>query len=440
MMRKPCAQRKALLHTPIPLKRRSPVIPFAEALQIVLTHARPTERVEQVPLLAAYGRTLAEALVAAENIPIANNSAMDGYAVRSADVGNAEQCHRAPLRVVEVLAAERASTRTLGPGEAMKIMTGAPIPPGADAVVMVERTRAEGRTVWIEAPAQAGQHVRPAGGDMRAGQRVLPAGTRLEAAHLGLLASLGHAQATVAARPHVGVLATGNELVPPEQTLSAGKVRNANSYTLCALAEAAGAEVEFLGIAPDDRPSLAATLRRELARVDVLVTSGGVSMGDFDYVKHLVAELGLNVHFREVNVKPGKPVVFATQGARLFFGLPGNPVSSMVSFQQLVRPALRKVQHARNTGLRTLRAAIGEPYSKGDGKRHFLRGMLSTDGDGRPRVRLTGAQDSNILTSMGRANCFVVLDEACSAVAPGDAVDVQLFEGEDFAAVQGPAK
>ena len=416
------------------------MIPFAEALQTVLAHVQFTTRLEQVPLLSAHGRTLAAALVAAENIPIADNSAMDGYAVRSADVSSAAQCRRGPLRVVGVLAAEHAGTRMLGAGEAMKIMTGAPIPQGADAVVMVERTRAEGQAVWIDAPASPGQHIRSAGGDMRAGQLVLPAGTRLEAAHLGLLASLGHAQARVAARPRVGVLATGNELVPPDQPLSAGKVRNANSYTLCALAEAAGAEVEFLGIAPDDRAALEATLRRELERTDVLITSGGVSMGDFDYVKHLVAELGLSVHFREVNVKPGKPVVFATQGARLFFGLPGNPVSSMVSFQQLVRPALRKLQHARHTGLRTLRAAIVESYSKSDDRRHFLRGMLSTHGDGQLQVRLTGAQDSNILYSMGRANCFVVLDEVCSAVAPGDAVDVQLFEGEEFAAVHRPAE
>lgn len=406
------------------------MIPFTDALSTVLAQSQPLEAVETPPLLEALGRTLAQDVAARENIPISDNSAMDGYAVRHADVAGAE---RPPLRVVEVLGAEHAATRTVQPGEAMKIMTGAPIPPGADAVVMVEHTRTDGAQVWIEGEISAGQHIRPAGGDMQAGQLVLPAGTRLGAAQLGLLASLGHTRVPVVRRPRVGVLATGNELVPPDAPLAPGKVRNANSYSLCALTRLAGADAEFLGIAADDIDDLRRRLAEGLAQFDVLITSGGVSMGDFDYIKHLVDEVGLTVHFRTVNVKPGKPVVFGSRDGRLFFGLPGNPVSSMVMYQQLVRPSLRRLLGLRGNGLRSLPAVMDTPYAKRDGKRHFLRGILQEQPEGLPHVRLTGSQDSNILFSMGRADCFVVVPEERTQVQPGETVTVQLFEEEPAA-------
>ncbi len=406
------------------------MIPFVEALSTVLAQSQPLEAVETPPLLECLGRTLAQDVAARENIPITDNSAMDGYAVRHADLADAK---RQPLRVVEVLGAEHAATREVQPGEAMKIMTGAPIPPGADAVVMVEHSRAEGDQVWLDGDVEAGQHIRPAGGDMHAGQLVLPAGTRLGAAQLGLLASLGHLRIPVVRRPRVGVLATGNELVPPDAPLLPGKVRDANSYSLCALARLAGADVEFLGIAADNIDDLRRRLDEGLAQFDVLITSGGVSMGDFDHIKHLVDEVGLNVHFRTVNVKPGKPVVFGSRAGRLFFGLPGNPVSSMVMFQQLVRPGLRQLQGLRGSGLRSLPAIMDTPYAKHDGKRHFLRGILEEQPEGLPHVRLTGKQDSNILFSMGRADCFVVLPEARTHVQPGESVTVQLFEEEPAA-------
>ncbi|MBI4081692.1 MAG: molybdopterin molybdotransferase MoeA [Candidatus Lambdaproteobacteria bacterium] len=409
------------------------MIPFAQALEIVLGKALPIAELERVPLAAAAGRHLAEDVLAREDIPIAANSAMDGYAVIQADVADAARCARRPLAIADVLPAEAAGSRPLRPGEAMQLMTGTPIPPGADAVVMIEHTRREGDRVWISQPPRPGDHIRPAGGDFRRGALALRRGERLGAAQLGLLAALGYAEVPVVRRPRVGVLATGNEIIAPAEPLVAGKVRNANSFTLMALATESGAEARFLGIAHDDPAELRDLLERGLAEFDVLVTSGGVSMGDFDYVKRTVEEVDIQVLFREVNVKPGKPVVFGSRGRTLFFGLPGNPVSSMVMFLQLVRPVLLRMAHQQQTGFRTLRVPLGERIEKRDGKRHFLRGVLQSNAAGL-RVRLTGEQASNLLHSMGRANCLVVIEEERTVVVPGEPVTVELLEGDPLPA------
>lgn len=406
------------------------MILFQDALRRVLEQARPAEGADAVPLTEAYGRYLAEDVTARENIPVADNSAMDGYAVRTADLAGELPEGGAPLEIVEVLAANSTAQGKLGPGQAMKIMTGAPIPQGADAVVMVEYTHSEGGRVWIERTPQPGGHIRRAGGDIARGAVALRAGERLTPANVGMLAALGYGTAPVVPRPRVGVLATGDEIIEPEAPLVPGKVRNANSYSLCGLVREAGAEPHLLGIAADDRQALKATLERALDEYDILLTSGGVSMGDFDYVKHLVDEIGLDVHFRAIKVKPGKPVVFGSRGRTLFFGLPGNPVSSMVTFLQLVRPAILRMLGHGETGLRTLHAAMAEPFHKSDGKRHFLRAILQRDPEVGLSVRLTGDQGSGLLHSMGRANCFVVLDEETEQVAPGQPVEIQLFDGE----------
>ncbi|MCH8842675.1 MAG: molybdopterin molybdotransferase MoeA [SAR324 cluster bacterium] len=408
--------------------------PFQEALEIVLGQVRPLQKVESVPLTAAYGRVLAMDIAAREDIPVADNSAMDGYAVRTADLPDEASCRERPLRVVEVLAADHLASSALKSGEAMKIMTGAPIPPGADAVVMVEHTRLEGERVWIGKPPREGNHIRVAGGDMRKGEIALVKGTRLTPATVGMMAALGYADVPVLRAPQVGILATGDEIVEPTAPLTPGRVRNSNSYSLAGLVSQAGAVPHLMGIAPDSEESLKTSLQAGLAEHDVLITSGGVSMGDFDYVKRLVDEVGLKVHFRTINMKPGKPVVFGTRGEKLFFGLPGNPVSSMVVFLQLVRPALMKAMQQPDLGFRTLQAPIAEPFSKTDGKRHFLRGVLHPGPEGTLQVRLTGDQGSGLLHSMGRANCFVVIAEDTQRIEAGDAVTVQLFEGEPLPA------
>jgi molybdopterin molybdotransferase len=410
------------------------VIPFQEALRIVLEHAQPSRDSETVPMLEAFQRHLAEDIAAREDIPVADNSAMDGYAVRAADLAGASPEQGRWLEVVEVLAADTPARGALGPGQAMKIMTGAPIPAGADAVVMVEHTRSEGNQVWMQRPVAPGDHIRRAGGDLRRGAIALRAGTRLTAAHVGMLAALGYPEVPVVCKPRVGILATGNEIIEPAAPLVPGRVRNANSYTLSGLAREAGGDPRPLGIAPDERGALKGRLERGLAGHDILITSGGVSMGDFDFVKPLADEIGLRVHFRAVNIKPGKPVVFGTRGRALFFGLPGNPVSAMVTFLQLVRPAILKMLGQGETGLRTLHASTAHPLQKHDGKRHFLRAVLFPAPEGVLQVRLTGDQGSGLLSSMGYANCFVVLDEQTTHVATGQPVEVQLFDGEPLPA------
>jgi molybdopterin molybdotransferase len=405
------------------------VIPFQQALDLILTHAQPPGESESVPLAEALGRTLAVDVTAREDIPISDNSAVDGFAVRRADVA-AEALLGRPLQVLEVLGAEHVATRRLQAGQAAKVMTGTPLPPGADCVVMVEHARMADGMVTLGRVPEPGEHVRRAGGDIRRGQVALARGLRLGAAHVGLLASLGHAAARVTRRPRVAVLATGSELVAPGEALAPGRVRNSNGYTLAALAAEAGAEVSDLGLAADDRAALKRTLARALDAHDVVVTSGGVSMGDFDYIKHLTDELGLEVHVRGVNIKPGKPMVFGQRAGALFFGLPGNPVSVVVTFQQFVRPALLARLGRSALGFRTLRAPLAHGFEKHDGKRHFARGILHAAADGALAVRFTGPQDSNLLHSVGLANCFVVIEEARSVVRPGEPVTVQLFDGE----------
>lgn len=408
------------------------MINFLDALETVLGFATPVDEQERVPLIQALGRHLAQDMSAREDIPIADNSAMDGYAVRAEDLISTARQDK-PLKVVEVLAAEQTTSTTLGAGQAMKIMTGATIPPGADSVVMVERTRTENGQVWVDDAAFAnGQHVRPAGGDLKAGEVVLKSGHRLNAAHLGQLASMGYGEVPVYRKLRVGILATGNELVPPEGELTVGKVRNANSYSLFGLTLAVGAHPQFLGIAPDEPTALKRTLTEAIEQHDVLVTSGGVSMGDFDYVKSLVGELDLSIHFKELNIKPGKPVIFGNRGPKLFFGLPGNPVSTMVTFTELVRPALLKMQRDAHVAPRSIWANMEEGFAKKDGKRHFLRGILHEREGGLPGVRLTGGQASNILRSMGRANCLVVMEESREQYTPGDLALCHLFEGAPF--------
>jgi len=406
------------------------MVPFAEALRIVLDQSQSLPDVQMVPLEQAFRRVLAEDMVAREDIPIAGNSAMDGYAVRAEDVTGATPEHPARLDVLEVLAANRPAQGSVGPGQAMKIMTGAPIPPGADAIVMVEQTRSEGSQVWIKRPSAKGEHFRLAGGDIRRGAVALRAGTRLTPAHVGMLASLGYPEVPVIRRPRVGILATGDEIIEPAAALKPGKVRNANSYTLLGLAREAGAEPYLLGIAPDDRAALKRLLEQGLSENDILITSGGVSMGDFDFVKPLADEIGVRVHYRAINIKPGKPVVFGSRGRSLFFGLPGNPVSSMVTFLQLVRPAILRQLGQRDTSLRTIHAPAAHPLKKSDDKRHFLRAVLHPAPEGGLQVRLTGDQGSGLLSSMGYANCFVILDEPTMHVPAGQPVEVQLFNGE----------
>ncbi|MGI9032103.1 MAG: molybdopterin molybdotransferase MoeA [Acidimicrobiales bacterium] len=372
----------------------------------------------------ARGCVSAEAVVSTEDVPPFANTAMDGYAVRAADTAGA------PVRldVVDTLAAGAPPRVTVGTGQAVRIMTGAPMPAGADAVVMVEHTRAldGGTGVEVDVVTSVGDHVRAAGSDLAAGQRVLGPGAVLGPGHLGVLASIGRERVMVVPRARVGVLSTGDELVDGGGPLRPGQIRDSNRPTLVALVAEAGCEPVDLGLAADDEGSLAAAVADGVARCDALVTSGGVSVGDFDYMKAVLDRLG-SMQWWQVAVRPAKPLAFGLIGSTPVFGLPGNPVSSMVSFELFARPALRQMMgHGALDRPRVTAVADEALVRRRDGKLHLLRMVATQDGDGRWHVRSSGGQGSHMLAAMARANALAVVPDG-DGVPAGDDVEVMLL-------------
>ncbi len=393
-----------------------------EALDIILSSVR-TMPAETVDLRQTHGRVLAEQIIAAESVPPFDNSAMDGYALRSEDVGSVPR----NLKIIGEVAAGKIFMGRVGPGEAVRIMTGGKIPPGADAVVQQEWTEAlNEHQIKVLRPVTAGHNIRRAGEDIAEGQIVLEPGCELRAAQVGVLASLGRTSVTLYRTPKVAFLATGDELVEVGQPLEPGKIRNSNSYTLSGLLEELGAEAIDLGIARDDRTELKEKLLEGL-HADALLTSGGVSVGKHDLVQNVMREIGVEIKFWKVNIKPGMPFLFGAFEDKPVFGLPGNPVSTMVTFLQFVRPALRKMMGVRNPekSLR-LRAELTEEISKRDAKRHFVRGTLETE-NGMLKVRPTGTQSSAVLTSLSRANCLIIIPEMTESLKKREMVEVELL-------------
>ncbi|HEV7888740.1 MAG TPA: gephyrin-like molybdotransferase Glp [Acidimicrobiales bacterium] len=395
------------------------MIPLDEARGVVLAGCfrLPAER---VPVDEALGLITSEAVVSAQAVPPFANTAMDGFAVRAADTAETP----ATLTVVGTVAAGSRDLVPVGQGEAVRIMTGAPIPPGADAVVMVERTQMteDGGTVVVLQAASAGDHVRAPGEDVAVGQEVFPAGTELSPGHLGVLASIGVFDVSVFRRPRVGVLSTGDELVDDDRPLQPGQIRDSNRHTLLALVAQAGCTPVDLGVAPDDEAAITDAIERGLSQADALLTSGGVSVGDFDYVKVVLDKLsGGSMRWMQVAVKPAKPLAFGTVGGKPVFGLPGNPVSSMVSFELFARPGLRTLM-GHPTPLRpAVRAVADEPLTRRpDGKVHFVRVRAVMGDDGRYHVRSSGGQASNLLRSMALANGLAVLPDGKGVAAAGE--------------------
>lgn len=392
------------------------------ALEIILSSISPGE-VEIAELREAHHRVLAQEIVAAEDVPPFDNSGMDGYAVRSEDVA------RVPieLRLVGEVKAGQAAAGELGHGEAIRIMTGGKVPLGADAVVQIEWTESvDGTSVRVLNSVPSGHNIRRAGEDIRRGQKVFGKGSELRAAELGVLASLGKKTVEVYRVPHVAVLGTGNELVDIDQPLTPGKIRNSNSYALLALLRETNVLSVDLGVAADDRSDLREKILRGLES-DVLVTTGGASVGSYDLVQEVLREIGAEIKFWKVNIKPGMPLLFGLYIGKPVFGLPGNPVSTFVTFIRFVRPALRKMMGACSPGKGiTLHARLEHEIKKSDRKRHFLRAVL--DSNGRDlMVRTTGSQTSNVLTSLVKANCLMIIPEQVDFLKKGDFVEVELL-------------
>lgn len=419
------------------------MIPYEEARAFVLAGCTPLEP-RPVPLGDAAGTVLAEEIVAAEDVPPFANTAMDGFAVRAADTAGATDADPVRLEIAGTLLAGAAPTLTVGVGQAMRIMTGAPMPPGADAVVMVERTsvppvgRDEPAVVEVRVAVEPGNHVRPAGDDVREGDVLFSPGERLTPGHVGVLATVGVTGPRVVPRPVVGVLSTGDELVDGGGPLGPGQIRDSNRVALLALLAERGCTGVDLGRAPDDDGAIAAAIERGVATCDAVITSGGVSMGDVDLVKVVLDRLG-DMRWMQVAIKPAKPLAFGTvarpgDGRRIpVFGLPGNPVSSLVSFELFAGPGLRRLAGFADDRLDRARVRAVADVAldrRPDGKVHFPRVTVRRDPDtGRYHVRPAGGQGSHHLTAMARADALAVLPDG-AGVPAGATVELLLLRDE----------
>lgn len=412
------------------------MITVEEALAKILENVRVLDP-ERKSILECLGQVLAEDVRSSVTIPPLDNSAMDGYAVRYEDIRGASESNRVIVHVIGEVAAGYIFEGEVGAGEAVRIMTGAPVPAGADTVVQFEHTDEEDRRnmarcsdeIGILRETDKGKNIRQAGEDVRVGDAVLPSGTVLRAQEIGVLASLGCAEATVIRRPVIAVMATGDELVDVGQPLPPGKIYNSNAYSTAAQVMRYGGIPRVLGIGADNREALSAKIA-EAMDADMLLTSGGVSMGDYDIVKDVLAEHG-SIGFWTVYMKPGKPLAFGVldQGGKRVphLGFPGNPVSSMITFEQFARPAIFKMLGKTEWKKPTVRAVSESRFKNTDGRRVYARGIVRKEGD-RYFVRSTGPQGSGILTSMARANGLVIVPEDTEGVWEGDEVLVQMLD------------
>ena len=397
-----------------------------EARRRMLAAVSPVTGVEQLGLRGALGRVLADDLASPFDVPPFPNSAMDGYAVRSADCGGRE---RVTLDVVGSSFAGSPYEGEVGSGQAVRIMTGAVLPDGADAVVMQERVQRDGDRIGFDAAGvEAGLNVRYPGEDLQAGEPVLQQGRRLTAADLGLLASLGLGEVRVQRRLRVAFFSTGDELRSVGQPLQRGQIYDSNRYILHGLLSEAGVELLDMGVIPDDRQAVRDAFREAAAMADAIVTSGGVSVGEADFVKETLDEMG-QVDFWKIAIKPGKPLAFGTLDGAVFFGLPGNPVSVMATFYQFAKPALMKMAGARAGEPLTVRVRSADTLRKAPGRMEFQRGRLVHAEDGHWEVHSTGRQGSHVLSSMSRADCFILLPAESAGVEAGEEVEVQPFAG-----------
>lgn len=401
------------------------MISLEEAQAEVLGACRPASPA-QLPVADALRLVLAEDVFAAEAVPPFRNTAMDGYAVHAADVASASQERPARLKVIGTLAAGRAPSVSVSGGEALRIMTGALFPDGADAVAIVENTRSDGETVEVLAPSPAGAHIRDAGEDVAVGQRIFPAGTVLGPGHLGVLCSIGCQRVSAVPAPVVGVLSTGDELVEGDVTLRPGQIRDSNRRTLLSLLARDGFRPVDLGIARDDEKEIENRLGEAVARCDAVLTSGGVSMGDFDYVKAVLDRIG-RMRWMQVAIRPAKPFAFGLIGDTPVFGLPGNPVSSMVSYEILARPGLRKMAGRAEGDLhrRPIPGVVEDDGWRGgrDGRTGFVRVSTRFDDDGRLHVASSGGQGSHQLYAMAQADALAISPPGVDVVK-GDTVGV----------------
>ena len=401
-------------------------LPVEKAREAIRTFVQPVTVNERVAVRAGLGRVLGEDVVSTVNVPAHDNSAMDGWAVRGADL---RADGETVLRGVGSAFAGRVFDGKVGPGECVRVMTGAVMPSGTDTVVIQEIVRVEGDRVVVPAGQKTGQNTRLAGEDLALGQVVLRAGQLLRPAELGVLASLGLAEVAVRRKVRVAFFSTGDELASVGTALKEGEVYDSNRYTLYGMLSRLGVEVLDLGVVRDDPAALERAFREAAARADAIVSSGGVSVGEADFTRELLAKLG-EVLFWKIAMRPGRPMAFGRIGDAYFFGLPGNPVAVMVTFYEFVRDALLTLAGRTDEfALPLVCVPCTTALRKKPGRTEFQRGILSRAADGHWQVSITGTQGSGVLRSMSEANCFIVLEHGRGDVKPGDLVSVQLFDG-----------
>ncbi len=401
------------------------MISVTEALQAILPKI-PGKGVEKIPIGDSLGRVLAEDIIARRPNPPLDNSAMDGYALLAEDIQSASPENPVPLKVREEIPAGVEAKTTLRSGDAMRIMTGAPVPKGANAVIMQEDTKRDGDTVLVMDKAEVGENIRLAGEDVKTGEVVIHKGTIILPSHVGMMAVVGRSNIFVSQRPSVGILSTGDEIVDLDEVPHGPCIYNSNGYMLAAQIRSAGGIPNYLGIAKDKEEDLMEKFHWAL-QCDVVVSSGGVSVGDYDLVKASLKKMGQDMVFWKVAMKPGKPLAFGTIADKPIFGLPGNPVSSFVSFEQFVRPSLRKMMNCNQLYNKTIQARLTRSVKKKPGRLHFLSSVVDWK-DGEFSVTPAMEQGSGILKSAMNANGLMVFPLEASSLSEGDTVSVQLLE------------
>lgn len=397
-------------------------ISVSQGISKVLNQVKPINQTELVDLIDIENRVLAHDIISEINVPQQTNSAMDGYAFAFDSVNNS------PLKIVGEVLAGHHYPNILQQGEAVRIMTGATLPQGADTIQARELAEESNQTVSLLEPNYIikGQHVRLAGEDIAQGEVALSAGTRLGSAELGLMASLGFNRLPIFKRPVVAVFSTGDEVSQPGEELKPNCIFDANRYTILSMAKKLGCQVIDLGIIDDNEQTLTSTLRDAASRADVVISSGGVSVGNADYIKMALANVG-STHFWRINMRPGRPLAVGNINQSLFFGLPGNPVTVMVSFMQFVQPAIRKLAGETHWQPQFIPAIAAQPLRSKTGRTEFLRGIYHIAKDGQIHVSTTGAQGSGMLSSMVNANCLIVIGEETATIPKDDRVFIQPF-------------
>lgn len=406
------------------------MITVEKALEIIISNSSITEKSEKTDLFNTYGRTLFKDTIADYNVPPVNNSAMDGYAVLTSDITNAEKKAPVSLRIIdEVQAGYEFKGDALQCGSAIRIMTGAPIPEGADSVIPFEETEEAENIVKIFKSTVLNENIRFAGEDIKKGSVVLKKGTRIDSAEIGLLSSMNMNEIEVYKKPEVGIISTGDELVEPGSN-NPGKLINSNAFVLCSEVKKYGGNPVYGGIVKDNFEDTKNCFLKMMDN-DIIISSGGVSMGRYDFVPDVLKELGVDIKIETVMMRPGKPIVFGTMGEKIFFGLPGNPVSVMVSFMQFVRPAILKMTGNYKITKPVLKATTTEIITKNLKRKHFIRGIFHIK-DGKLFVGTTGRQGSGILTSMSSSNCLIIIPAEIESIKMGELVDIQLTEHSEI--------